>query len=338
MNWEGLSNSKFSMTIHESVLLKETLSFFLPCVRDKKDKIVHIADATLGFGGHTLTLLFISNSTCVIDGIDADAHMLEMARKRFEEEKDIPHDAVHFHHEWYDNFFINAYHKNKQYDGIIIDLGPCMYHFKDSKRGFSRHGNESLDMRFNGSSNSNTAMDIINTYSRKELSDMIYKYSEERACQVWANRIVNMRKGNTIKTTTDLLTALQLGKKSSDASIITRIFQALRIEVNDELARIQRALPHAWNVLVPGGRLAVISFHSLEDRIIKKFFKYVEGSLKNIEEIPIYDNNYAYTNADTDTCVAINLTPTVIVSSSEEILSNPSSRGAKLRVIEKKKL
>ena len=198
--------------------------------------------------------------------------------------------------------------------GILIDLGMSSWHVDDSKKGFSFLRDEPLDMRYG--SNNLTAEMIVNEYDKEELENIFKNYGEEIYAERIAENISLKRKIRPIKTTSELAEiinqSIPLKFQRGKINPATRVFQAIRIAVNDELNNIKKALPTAVEILAQGGRLAVISFHSLEDRIVKNFFKDQNsaGRIKILTKKPI--------------------TP-----GQEEIKSNPRSRSAKLRVIEK---
>lgn len=318
----------------------EVKFFFTPVMTLPKEGKRMMIDATVGFGGHTNSLLdswnlmrgkiqdehaiFDSRKLCV-HAVDADRHMLEIAQKRLL----VYGDLIQFYNDFFDNYFLQI--PNSSVDCILMDLGVSMYHFKESGRGFSRSENAPLDMRLSIDTPTK-AFDIINTYSSDEIIKIFYDYGEERQAVKWANRIINARLENPIETVQQFCEVLQLGKKSDDRSVLTRIFQALRIAVNDELNRLCRALPEAWRVLKPGGRIAIISFHSLEDRIVKNFFKYIAAKLKNREENPMYKVAQKNNQYDTGTI----LTKKPVVATEKELSINIASRSAKLRVAEKR--
>lgn len=306
------------------MLLKEVINFLTPTIKNNVTDHV-LVDATVGFGGHSsafISFLPDIRHNITFHVLDADLYMLEIAKKRLEEYSST--HTIYYHHKFFDDFF-NA-QTQSSIDIILMDLGLSMYHFLKSGRGFSKNEDAPLDMRLSHLSTL-TAADIVNSYTPDDIIRVLYEYGEERQAVKWVNRIVSARRIHSIESVAQLCEALQLGKKSSDRPILTRIFQALRIEVNDELNRLQRALPLAWNSLRKNGRMAVISFHSLEDRIVKFFFKHMAGTFKNPEIMPIYDTGLYGSG--------IILTKKPVVPSASEIEENSASRSAKLRVAEK---
>lgn len=200
-------------------------------------------------------------------------------------------------------------------DGIVLDLGFSSVHLEESGRGFSFQKDEPLDMRYNTESGE-TAAEIINSYNEKDLADIIYKYGEEGFSRQIAKKIVEERRKKRILTTMELAemvkSAVPAFYRKGKINCATKTFQALRIAVNGEFENIENVLPQIVEVLNQGGRAAIISFHSLEDRIIKNFFRnnVKEGKLKLINKKPI-------------------------IASEEELRENPRARSAKLRVVEK---
>lgn len=192
-------------------------------------------------------------------------------------------------------------------DGVLFDFGFSSFHIDESGRGFSYSKDEPLDMRYNPESGP-AAAEIANTWPERELERIFREFGEERAARKIAQAIVKMRRVRRIATTRQLVAAVG----SKDVKTIARVFQALRIAVNDELANIERGLAGAWRILKPGGRLAAISFHSLEDRLVKNFF-----------------------NGKKQETLGQVLTKKPLIASAEEISRNPRSRSAKLRAIKK---
>jgi 16S rRNA (cytosine1402-N4)-methyltransferase len=210
-------------------------------------------------------------------------------------------------------------------DGIVLDLGASSMQFDTPERGFSFLHDAPLDMRF-GPHALQTAADLVNKYSERELADLIYQYGEERDSRKIARAIVKAR---PIHTTRDLVAAIEAvsPRRGDRVHPATKTFQALRIAVNEELSSIEEVLPQAITALRPGGRLAVISFHSLEDRIVKDFFREQGKDRVNPPYERIYEEERKATLKE------VNRKP--IVPSEEEIKTNPRARSAKLRIVEK---
>ena len=260
-------------------------------------------DLTVGGGGHSRLILETAEDvkvTCV----DQDEDALKAAKENLSEFG----DRVKFIH----SNFANYQFIENSYDGILADLGVSSYHLDNPERGFSFRNTANLDMRMN-QQQSLTAGDIINEWDEKELADIFFKYGEERLSRRIARRIIEKR---PFDTTTELANAIaySVPPKYRHGRIhpATRVFQALRIAVNDELKALETLIEKAPNALIPGGRIAIISFHSLEDRPVKH-------GLRNSPLLRI-------------------LTKKPIIATEEEIKQNPRSRSAKLRIAEKKNI
>ena len=260
-------------------------------------------DLTVGGGGHSRLILETAEDvkvTCV----DQDEDALKAAKENLSEFG----DRVKFIH----SNFANYQFLESTYDGILADLGVSSYHLDHPERGFSFRNTANLDMRMN-QQQSLTAGDIINEWDEKELADIFFKYGEERLSRRIARRIIEKR---PFDTTTELANAIaySVPPKYRHGRIhpATRVFQALRIAVNDELKVLETLIEKAPTALIPGGRIAIISFHSLEDRPVKH-------GLRNSDSLRV-------------------LTKKPIIATEEEIKQNPRSRSAKLRIAEKKNI
>jgi 16S rRNA (cytosine1402-N4)-methyltransferase len=284
-------------------------------------------DGTLGAGGHARGILEACAPDGQLLGLDVDPQALAIARKTL-----APYEGrVHLAQASYTTLSAQLQRLGwSEVDGIVLDLGASSMQFDTPERGFSFMQDAPLDMRF-GLHAALTAADIVNSYSERELADLIYEYGEERDSRKIARAIVNKR---PLHTTRELVAVIEsvsprrgsFGKLRS-LHPATRTFQALRIAVNDELASIEAVLPQAVAGLRSGGRLAVISFHSLEDRIVKEFFREQGRDLVN----PPYERIYEVErNA---VLKEVNRKP--IMPSDEETGSNPRARSAKLRIAEK---
>ncbi|MDO9301213.1 MAG: 16S rRNA (cytosine(1402)-N(4))-methyltransferase RsmH, partial [Anaerolineales bacterium] len=210
-------------------------------------------------------------------------------------------------------------------DGILLDLGASSMQFDNAERGFSFMQDGPLDMRF-GPSAFQSAEDIVNTFDQKDLADLIFRYGEDRDSRKIARAIVMSR---PLHTTRELVAAIEKAspRRGDRVHPATQTFQALRIAVNEELASVESVLPQAVSSLRVGGRCAVISFHSLEDRIVKEFFREQSKDIFN----PPYERIYE----EERKAVVKLITKKPIVASDEEIKDNPRARSAKLRVVEK---
>lgn len=298
---------------HTPVMLKEVVGYL-----DIKPNHWYI-DCNLGGGGHTEGILQAGGNVLGID-LDPDA-ILEVAKNH---NLNISQKDDHLFAEseklilFQDNFShlsqITHITHIPPPSGILFDLGVSSYQLETTGRGFSFNTDAPLDMRMNPQIGV-TAADLLNVLPEKELARMFWEYGEENFARPIAKRIVEYRRKKKIETTNELANIiLSIRRRSSSDRThpATRVFQALRIAVNDELGSLEDALPQALDILETEGKLVVISFHSLEDRIVKNFFKDQEekGRLKII-------------------------TPKPIEPTEEEIMQNPRSRSGKLRVAEK---
>lgn len=269
-----------------------------------------VVDCTLGDGGHSEMMLEKTAPEGNLLGIDADPESILRAKQnlyRFGER------AVFVRDNFVNLKKIIEENKFGKVDGILMDLGWSSSQFEERGRGFSFQKDELLDMRYSPSSDSQTAGEMVNNLSEQELEKIFREYGEEKLSRKIAESIVKKRKEKEIKTTQDLVKIVEEAYKFRRGKIhpATKVFQALRIAVNDELGVVKRILPDAVEALNAGGRLSVITFHSLEDRIVKHYFKgQDEKTLKLIYKKPI-------------------------VATTEECDQNPRARSAKLRTIEK---
>ena len=279
-------------------------------------------DGTLGAGGHALGILNASSPHGKLLGIDLDSQALVVANRRLS----LFADRVIVRQGSYTE--MKTFSKELGWnfiDGIILDFGVSSIQLDTDDRGFSFLADAPLDMRF-GNQISITAADIVNTYPEKELADIIWRYGEEKFSRKIARWICENR---PIQTTTELANLVKkaYGKQVSQIHPATRTFQAIRIAVNQELSAIETVIPIAIDLLKPGGRLAIISFHSLEDRLVKTFFKKESKNCICPPEQPICTCNHKARIKE------INKKP--IEASQIEKSENPRSRSAKLRIAEK---
>lgn len=282
-----------------------------------------IVDCTVGEGGHSELLLGSFDRIRII-GFERDPEIIEIAKKRLEK-----YGRMEFVN---DNFANIGDHLKKyagRLSGLLYDFGISSYHFDVSGRGFSFSNDEPLDMRIDGSGE--TAAFIVNNYSEKELADLIYLYGEERWAKKIARDICAGRREKNIETTGDLeeIVFRSIPKRFHTINIhpATRVFQALRIVVNDELSAIEKSLETAHEFLAPGGRIMAISFHSLEDRIVKNRFRRLAKGCTCGEEP-------GRCMCGGEPVVRI-LTKKPVRPGRDEIMQNRRSRSAKLRVCEK---
>jgi len=305
---------------HTPVMTDECLELLSP--RNNSDLLI---DANTGEGGHSFAFLskfpHLKN-VC----IDADTNILDIAKKRLELFK----DRIYFFNGWSFDFFTGYPSELKRPDFILFDLGVSSYHYKASGRGFSFEKDEFLDMRLD-SNGPVTAADLLARLPEKELADLIYNNSEERYSRRIASLIVEERQKSAVTSTSALAglinRAVPAGYRHGPIHPATRTFQALRIAVNGELSKLHALLEAAFRVLEPGGRLAVISFHSLEDKIVKNFIRELNKNCICPPQAPIC-------NCSGRRSVNV-LTKKGFTPSKEEIERNPPSRSARLRAVEK---
>lgn len=306
--------------VHTPVLLQETLEYLAP--RSEGELMV---DATLGEGGHSYAFLSRFPGLKII-GLDADPQILEIARQRLAEFG----ERIHFYSGWSQEFFADLPRDIKRPDTILIDLGVSVFHYEKSGRGFSFRKDEVLDMRIDPSRGT-SAEALIANLKEQDLADLLYQNAEERFSRRIARAIVENRKRSRITTASALASIVERAVppfyRHGPTHPATKTFQALRIEVNGELSQLEGLLESALDCLEPGGRLGLITFHSLEDRIVKKFFQEKNKDCTCPPTAPIC------------TCkgrrIVTIVTRKAIGPSEEEIRNNPPSRSAKLRVVEK---
>tara|TARA_B100000029_G_scaffold374913_1_gene369240 strand:+ start:1310 stop:2206 length:897 start_codon:yes stop_codon:yes gene_type:complete len=271
-------------------------------------------DCTMGFGGHSESIVKKLNSKGNLIGIDLDPYALKMAKEKLKGK----YKNIIFSNSSYIDFpnILNS-HGIKEVDGFLFDLGISSYQVDSEHRGFSYRFNGPLNMKFNQNDENESAEHILNSYSEKELSEIIKVYGEERYHKRIAKSIVEKRKRKKITNTFDLKEIVLSAIPFYSNKVLSRVFQSIRITVNDEINIIKNTLPKAVNYLKVGGRIAVISFHSIEDRIIKHFFK--DNSNTNLIDPPKLKI----------------ITKKPILASKNEQKDNRRSKSAKLRIAEK---
>lgn len=282
-------------------------------------------DGTVGAGGHTAALLAASAPDGQVFGFDRDQSALDLAKRQLAQFG----QRVHLFHANFDRLAQTARaHNLPPADGILLDLGVSSMQFDQPERGFSFQAEGPLDMRMDASAGP-TATDLVNSLPEEELANLIYRYGEERHSRRIARAIVKAR---PLSSTAELAQLVLRASRSERTKIhpATRTFQALRIAVNDELGALERTLPQALACLNPGGRLAVISFHSLEDRIVKNYFRQEAQDCICPPEQPVCTCRHKAT-------IDI-ITKRPITASLVEIDANPRARSAKLRVVELKRI
>ncbi len=299
----------------------------------------NVIDATLGGGGHAQEILKKISPQGKLIGIDLDENALEIAKNNLREYQNA--FFIQANYQDLNKEFLKQKLKNKiktdeslsniPIHAILLDLGLSLYQLQEKNRGFSFSGQESLNMSFDQGSGESVE-EIINNYSEKDLADIFYKYGEEKLSRQIASLIVKRRTQEKINTPEKLVRIIELIYKSkfknkSQKHPATKVFQALRIYVNRELENIENFLPRALDILEKNGRLVVISYHSLEDRIVKNFFQQESRDCLCPPELPVCRCGHQ---------AQIKLiNRKVIIPSTVEIENNPASRSAKLRIVEK---
>jgi len=331
--------------IHRPVLKKEILKFWLNSKFLKNDSPIFLVDATCGEGGHSLTLLEKAKKEnwlkrLILICIDLDPEILKQAKNNLKKFR----DHVIFKNVNYADLAkildeLNLPAGRKEINGILFDLGASSYHFKKESRGFSFRSNDPLDMRYDQRQKL-SAFEVINRFPQNEMKNIIQKLGEERSAGRIANLIVKKRRIKPIKTTSELADIIleAIPKKfwhiHRDKNFsghhkkihpATKTFQALRIYVNSELNHVEKGIKEAIKKLQKGGRILVISFHSLEDRIIKRIFKEFAEPKKDEIYGKIIEQPQLYI-----------MTKKPMLASQEELEKNPASRSAKLRVAERR--
>ena len=289
------------MVIHKPVLLKEALEFL------KVEKGKRFIDATVGEGGHAVA---IAQRGGIVLGIDQDPEILKQAKELLGDK------TVLVQGNFREIERIARENRFTEVDGILLDLGISSWHLKESGRGFSFQKDEPLDMRADPNLTV-TAADLLNGLNKDELKELFQKYGEEERAPQLAATVVRARSLKPFRTTADLVGVAEKVGRTKDVRRdrihpATKIFQALRIAVNDEVENLRSVLPRAFEVLGAGGRLVVVSFHSLEDREVKRFFQQMEEQGRGVV-----------------------LTEKPQTPASAELAKNPQSRSAKLRAIER---
>ena len=281
-------------------------------------------DGTIGGGGHAKVLLDALTDKALYIGIDKDATAIEYCKKRFKDSATTVELCK-------GNFsMMNGIAERlgvKGVDGVLLDLGVSSSQIDSPDRGFSFSSDGPLDMRMDQDSGI-SASELIKSLSERELADLIYEFGEERHSRKIAAGIVNFQKRSSIETTSALSSIVKrviMGSKKTKS--LARVFQAIRIAVNDELSSLEEGLTAAVDLLNKGGRIVVLSYHSLEDRIVKNQLRDMSKSHLNAPEIPAgYIEQVKRLNL---------LTKKVIIPTKSEIESNPRSRSARLRAAEK---
>ncbi|OGS20447.1 MAG: 16S rRNA (cytosine(1402)-N(4))-methyltransferase [Elusimicrobia bacterium RIFOXYA2_FULL_39_19] len=291
------------ITKHKSVLLKETIEFL-----NIRNNGIYI-DATVGMGGHSIEILSRLDTGLLL-GIDQDSEALEIAEDKL---KQTSKKYILVKSNFSQLAEVLKQHSINKVDGVLFDLGVSSFQLQKKERGFSFNLNGALDMRMD-SSTALTAYEIVNTYPQQKLQEIFSDYGQERWSKRIAEKINYLRSNKTFETTLDLADAVKgaIPKSCWPDKIhpATKVFQAIRIAVNDEMGNLEKSLNCLSDILNKDARVLVISFHSLEDRIVKKHFN---------------DNSDLYKI----------ITKQPITATEEELNENPRARSAKLRVAER---
>ncbi len=306
---------------HVPVLLKETVDGL-----DIKPGGIYV-DLTFGGGGHSREILRRLQGTGHLYSFDQDEDALQNAK---EMEGEANFTFIRSNFRFLKNWML--YYGHEQVDGILADLGVSSHHFDEEERGFSFRFDAPLDMRMNRQASLN-AKKIVEEYSEEQLSDILYLYGELKNSRRIAAAIVKARQQKPITTTTELVEVLKplmardskSSKGDREKKDLARVFQALRIEVNGEMVALRQMLDAATKLLKPAGRLSILTYHSLEDRMVKNIVK--AGNAEGKVETDLFGRSNAPLEA---------VNRSVIVPSDEEQESNPRSRSAKLRVARRK--
>jgi len=316
--------------VHESVLLKEVTDWLRPAGGGT------FIDCTLGAGGHAEAILEASPQTQVL-GLDRDPEAIEIARNRLAQFGDRFRVA---HADFKDIASVVADSNLTRVRGVLADLGVSSMQLDESDRGFSFTVDAPLDMRMD-QSRGETAADLINRLDEKELADLIFEYGEERASRRVARAIVREREKQPLATTAQLAAVVVRALRVRGRWRIhpsTRVFQALRIAVNDELRSLEEFIPAAISMMESNARLAIISFHSLEDRIVKRSFQRDAGRCICQSPHPAFfetqESDMVCNRCGARRRVSL-LTRKPVRPEMEEVERNPRSRSARLRVCEK---
>ena len=306
--------------VHKSVLLKECID----SLNIKPDGIY--VDGTLGGAGHSLEILKRLSPKGKLIGIDKDEDALKAAKERLKSYSNV----IYYHGNHDDIKEILSNLQIKKVDGILLDLGVSSYQLDERNRGFSYLGDNNLDMRMDKTQDLN-AKTVVNTYSEENLARIIYEYGEERYSKSIAKKICEKRKEKEITSTKELVDIIESSipakYKFADSHPAKRTFQAIRIEVNNEIEPLYDTVVKSVDVLDKDGRLCIITFHSLEDRMVKKAMQECEGICTCPPGLPYCRCGVVHKGK------VISKKP--ILPSSKEMEENSRSKSAKLRVFEK---
>lgn len=305
---------------HKPVMLEQCING----LNIKKDGIY--VDGTLGGAGHSKEILKRLSNKGLLIGIDRDEDALNAAKENLKEFQNVIY--VHNNHDNIKEILEEL--KIDNVDGILLDLGVSSYQLDERNRGFSYLGENELDMRMDKSQKL-TAKEVVNEYKEEDLANVIYEYGEERFSRQIAKNICKQRKEKEIKTTKELVDIIEKSipkKFQNDGHPAKRTFQAIRIEVNNEIKPLYNTVLNSIDCLKPGGRLAIITFHSLEDRAVKNAYIEAKGKCTCPKDLP-----YCVCGAKS---LGEIITKKPIIATDEEIKENSRSKSAKLRIFERK--
>ena len=302
---------------HVPVMLKESLDLLIT------NRSGIYFDATLGFAGHSSEILKRLNNDGRLIASDLDTDAFEFSRKKFSKESGV--SLYNYNFSYID--VIAKIESIQNYDGVLADLGVSSFQLDNPESGFTYRSDAILDLRMDKSKNI-TAADIINTFTEEDLANVFYQYGEEKNSRRISRTIVEKRAAKKIETTGQLVSIInELVPQNFQRKTLSRIFQALRIYVNDELGNLKLFLENSLNVLKKGGRIVVISYHSLEDRIVKDFFK-----AETIVNLSPKEDPLGLIKRDARLKL---ITRKPLLPSDEEISYNYRARSAKLRAAER---
>ena len=304
---------------HKPVLLRECIEG----LNIKKDGIY--VDGTLGGAGHSKEILRNLSDKGLLIGIDRDEEALKASKQNLAEFKNVKY--IHGNHDDIKEILEDI--GIEKVDGILLDLGVSSYQLDERNRGFSYLGENELDMRMD-KTQTLTAKTVVNTYKEENLANIIYEYGEERFSRSIARNICNYRKQKEIETTKELVEIIEKSipkSKQNGGHPAKKTFQAIRIEVNNEIKPLEKTAADCIDVLAPKGRLCIITFHSLEDRAVKNAFNKAKGICTCPKDLP-----YCVCGAK-ELGKVINKKP--IIANEQEQEENTRSKSAKLRIFEK---
>ena len=305
---------------HKPVMLEQCINGL-----NIKENGIYV-DGTLGGAGHSKEILKRLSNKGLLIGIDRDEDALNAAKENLKEFQNVIY--VHNNHDNIKEILEEL--KIDNVDGILLDLGVSSYQLDERNRGFSYLGENELDMRMDKSQKL-TAKEVVNEYKEEDLANVIYEYGEERFSRQIAKNICKQRKEKEIKTTKELVDIIEKSipkKFQNDGHPAKRTFQAIRIEVNNEIKPLYNTVLNSIDCLKPGGRLVIITFHSLEDRAVKNAYIEAKGKCTCPKDLP-----YCVCGAKS---LGEIITKKPIIATDEEIKENSRSKSAKLRIFERK--